>query len=35
MYAQAMTTQQINSKKFKNFEIFAVGEAGSNAGIFP
>ena len=32
-----MTTQQINSKKFKiflNFEIFAVGEPGSNVSIF-
>ena len=32
-----MTTQQINSKKIKNFvnfEIFAVGEPGSNVGIF-
>ena len=38
MYTQAMTTQQINSKKLKNFvnfETFAVGEPGSNADIFP
>ena len=37
MYAQAMTTQQINSKKLKkfvNFEIFAVGEPRSDVAIF-
>ena len=37
MYAQPMTTQQINLKKLKNvvkFKIFAVGEPGSNVGIF-